>query len=184
MKERKSAAQGPRRARRRGRVRGPRKDKEDFGIEDVSLVTKGDLTEKEYLGAKPLTVFEDNVGCISLSKNPVMHRASKHIEIRYHFVREKVQDGSLKLVYIPSSENIADVLTKSTRKNTFVYLRDKFMHSPQRTPHEALIARRALIAELVQETVRMNEGSLNHGPRIGFDLWPTSTTRRVRKEIS
>ena len=86
-----------------------------------------------------------------------MHRASKHIEIRYHFVREKVQDGSLKLVYIPSSENIADVLTKSTRKNTFVYLRDKFMHSPQRTPHEALIVRSALIAKLVQETVQMNE---------------------------
>ena len=129
--------------------------KQDFGIVDVSLITKGDLTEKEYLGAKPLTVFEDNVGCISLSKNPVMHRASKHIEIRYHFVREKVQDGSLKLVYIPSSENIADVLTKSTRKNTFIYLRDKFMHSPQRTPHEALTTRRALLAELVQETANL-----------------------------
>ena len=114
--------------------------KEDFCIEDISLETKGDLTEKEYLGNKPLTVFEDNVGCISLSKNPVMHRSSKHIEIRYHFVRERVQDGSLKLVYIPSSENIADVLTKSTRKHTFTYLRDKFMHNPHWAPGKALIA--------------------------------------------
>ena len=114
--------------------------KEDFCIEDISLETKGDLTEKEYLGTKPLTVFEDNVGCISLSKNPVMHRSSKHIEIRYHFVRERVQDGSLKLVYIPSSENIADVLTKSTRKHTFTYLRDKFMHNPHWAPGKALIA--------------------------------------------
>ena len=103
--------------------------KEDLKLEDVSLETRGDLTEKEYQGAKPLTVFEDNIGCISLSKNPVSHRTSKHIEIRYHFVRERVQDGSLKLVYIPSSENIADVLTKSTRKHTFLYLRDKFMYS-------------------------------------------------------
>ena len=69
-----------------------------------------------------------------------MHRSSKHIEIRYHFVRERVQDGSLKLVYIPSSENIADVLTKSTRKHTFTYLRDKFMHNPHWAPGKALIA--------------------------------------------
>ena len=106
--------------------------KEDLKIEDVSLETRGDLTEKEYLGAKPLTVFEDNVGCISLSKNPVMHKSSKHIEIRYHFVRERVQDGSLKLVYIPSSENVADILTKSTRKHTFIYLRNKIMSDPRR----------------------------------------------------
>ena len=106
--------------------------KEDLKIEDVSLETRGDLTEKEYLGAKPLTVFEDNVGCISLSKNPVMHKSSKHIEIRYHFVRERVQDGSLKLVYIPSSENVADILTKNTRKHTFIYLRNKIMSDPRR----------------------------------------------------
>ena len=107
--------------------------KQDLRIEDVSLETKGDLTEKEYSGARPLTVFEDNVGCISLSKNPVMHKSSKHIEIRYHFVRERVRDGSLKLVYIPSSENLADILTKSTRKHTFIYLRDKIMCDPHAT---------------------------------------------------
>ena len=48
-----------------------------------------------------------------------------------HFVRERVQDGSLKLVFIPSSENIADVLTKSTRRHTFLYLRDKVMYSKE-----------------------------------------------------
>ena len=105
--------------------------KEDLKIKDISLETRGDLTEKEYQGAKPLTVFEDNIGCIQLSKNPVSHRSSKHIEIRYHFVRERVQDGSLKLVFIPSSENIADVLTKSTRRHTFLYLRDKVMYSKE-----------------------------------------------------
>lgn len=104
----------------------------DLGITDVSLVTKGDLSEKEYQGAKPMTVFEDNQGCIGLSKNPVAHKTSKHIEIRYHFVRERVQDGTLKLVYIPSSENIADICTKGTRRNVFLYLRDKFMHDPTR----------------------------------------------------
>ena len=106
--------------------------KEDLKLEDVSLETRGDLTEREYQGAKPLTVFEDNIGCISLSKNPVSHRSSKHIEIRYHFVRERVQDGSLKLVFIPSSENVADILTKSTRRHTFLYLRDKVMYNKEK----------------------------------------------------
>ena len=118
--------------------------KDDLKIEDVSLETKGDLTEKEYEGAKPLTVFEDNIGCISMSKNPVMHRTSKHIEIRYHFVRERVQDGSLKLVFIPSSENIADILTKATRRHVFLYLRDKVMLDPglgpKKEPGRAMLA--------------------------------------------
>ena len=55
----------------------------DLGVHDVSLVTKGDLSEKEYQGSKPMTVFEDNAGCIGLSKNPVSHKSSKHTEIRY-----------------------------------------------------------------------------------------------------
>ena len=118
--------------------------KDDLKIEDVSLETKGDLTEKEYEGAKPLTVFEDNIGCISMSKNPVMHRTSKHIEIRYHFVRERVQDGSLKLVFIPSSENIADIPTKATRRHVFLYLRDKVMLDPglgpKKEPGRAMLA--------------------------------------------
>lgn len=103
---------------------------QDLGINDVSLETKGDLSEKEYMGEKPMTIFEDNVGCIHLSKNPVAHKSSKHIEIRYHFVRERVRDGTIKLVYIPSSENLADICTKSTRKGVFVYLRDKMMMAP------------------------------------------------------
>ena len=104
----------------------------DLGIEDVSLITKGDLSEKEYQGAKPMTIFEDNSGCIGLSKNPVSHKSSKHIEIRYHFVRERVRDGSLKLVYIPSSENVADICTKGTRKNVFLYLRSKILLDPRK----------------------------------------------------
>ena len=102
----------------------------DLGLTDVSLVTKGDLSEKEHQGSKPLTVFEDNIGCIHLSKNPVSHKSSKHIEIRYHFVRERVRDGSLKLVYIPSSENLADLLTKGTRKHVCEYLRGKILLNP------------------------------------------------------
>ena len=138
--------------------------KSDLKIEDVSLETRGDLTEKEYQGAKPLTVFEDNVGCISLSKNPVMHRSSKHIEIRYHFVRERVQDGSLKLVYIPSSENLADILTKSTRKHTFLYLRDKMMCDPRQKNNRPL--GKALALRVVVGRERKSRGAVSRPLRV------------------
>ena len=44
-----------------------------------------------------LKVFEDNQGAIALSKNPKFHKRTKHIDIRYHFVREKVDDDQVLL---------------------------------------------------------------------------------------
>ena len=54
----------------------------------------------------------DNQGCIALAKNPVHQQRSKHIDVRYHFLRDAVSDKVIDLYYVPSKENIADVLTK------------------------------------------------------------------------
>ncbi|KAK3716452.1 hypothetical protein RRG08_057375 [Elysia crispata] len=54
----------------------------------------------------------DNQGAIALSKNPVHHQRSKHIDIRYHFVRNEISNGLMKVQYVPSEENPADVFTK------------------------------------------------------------------------
>ena len=107
--------------------------KKDFGYDDISIVTYGDLSEKEFHGSKPLTIFEDNQGTIHLSRNPVSHRSSKHIDIRYHFVRERVKDGSLVLKKIDTKLNTADIFTKVTRRVTFQFLRGKllFPRKPQ-----------------------------------------------------
>jgi hypothetical protein len=51
----------------------------------------------------------DNQSYIKLSENHVFHDRSKHIEIRYHFIRDYVQKGSVKLQYVPTSEQIADI---------------------------------------------------------------------------
>jgi hypothetical protein len=67
----------------------------------------------------------DNQSCIKLSENPVFHDRSKHIEIRYHFIRDCMQKGSVKLQYVPTGEQIADILTKPLVKGKFVYFRDK-----------------------------------------------------------
>ena len=58
----------------------------------------------------------DNQGLISLSKNPVHHQRSKHIDIRYHFVGDEISNGLMKVQYVPSEENPADVFTKPVSK--------------------------------------------------------------------
>ena len=55
----------------------------------------------------------------------MFHDKSKHIEIKYHYIRDMVQRGSLKLQYVVTEEQIVDVLTKTLARLKFVYFREK-----------------------------------------------------------
>lgn len=68
-------------------------------------------------------IFEDNQGCIYMSQNPVMHKRAKHIDIRFHFVRERVADGTVKLVYVETENQLADLLTKPLLKARILKIR-------------------------------------------------------------
>jgi hypothetical protein len=70
-------------------------------------------------------IHYDNQSCVKLSGNPVFHDRSKHIEIRYNFIRDCVQKDYVKLQYVPTDEQIADILTKPLVKGKFVYFMDK-----------------------------------------------------------
>lgn len=65
----------------------------------------------------------DNQSAIKLTKNPELHKRSKHIDIRHHFIREKYSQGSFVLSYIDTENQIADVLTKALPKDRFIKLR-------------------------------------------------------------
>ena len=69
-------------------------------------------------------IYCDNQSCIRLSENPVFHERSKHIEIKYYFIRDKVQEGEVKLQYIPTDEQTY-ILIKPLSRIKFAYLRDK-----------------------------------------------------------
>ena len=66
--------------------------------------------------AETLVVNVDNQGAIGLAKNPVSHNKTKHIDIKYHFVRECVLNNKIRLEYVPSEFNVADLMTKPTSK--------------------------------------------------------------------
>ncbi|GAA0141045.1 transmembrane signal receptor [Lithospermum erythrorhizon] len=79
----------------------------------------------EEYGVKPgvMTLYCDNMSAISISKNPVQHSRTKHIDIRHHFIRNLVQDGVVKLEHVSSDKQLADILTKGLDVNQFEYLK-------------------------------------------------------------
>ena len=67
----------------------------------------------------PTVIHEDNQGAFAIARNPVAHARTKHIDIRYHFVREGIQNGAVDLTYVPTDEMVADILTKPLPKHRF-----------------------------------------------------------------
>jgi hypothetical protein len=67
----------------------------------------------EDISNKSVVLNVNNQSTMELSKNPVFHQRSKHIDIKYHFVRSEVQNCQIRLEYIPSNKYIADMFTKS-----------------------------------------------------------------------
>ena len=62
---------------------------------------------------KSIHIFSDNTRAIALSENPIFHSRSKHIDIRWHFIRDLIQSGSIHSSHIPGVQNGADFLTKA-----------------------------------------------------------------------
>jgi hypothetical protein len=73
----------------------------------------------------PTMIYCDNQSCIKLTENPVFHDRSKHIDIRYHSIRDYVQRGIVKLEFVPTDEQVADILTKALPWGKHVHFRDK-----------------------------------------------------------
>ena len=67
----------------------------------------------------PINIYVDNVSAINLVENPVFHQRSKHIDIRYDFLRDQVGKNIIKLQYCRSEDQIANIFTKSLKRSMF-----------------------------------------------------------------
>ena len=74
---------------------------------------------------KPMILYCDNIININISKNLVMHTKTKHITIKYHYLRDLVQDKEVKMEYVNTKEKIVDIFTKALPKDSHEYLRGK-----------------------------------------------------------
>ena len=77
------------------------------------------LNDIHYATEHPTIIYEDNQGAIDLSRNPKHHNRVKHIDIAYHFARERVASKEIDIVYCPTDSMIADVMTKALSKEKF-----------------------------------------------------------------
>ena len=66
-----------------------------------------------------IPIFCNNTSAISISKNPVMHSKIKHIPIKFHFLREQVLNNTIKMEYVSTHCQIADIFTKPLRQQQF-----------------------------------------------------------------
>ncbi|OIT20722.1 retrovirus-related pol polyprotein from transposon tnt 1-94, partial [Nicotiana attenuata] len=76
-----------------------------------------------YLPDPPL-VYCDNISALYLTVNPIYHSRTKHLAVDFHFVRERVASGSILVRYLPTYQQLADILTKGLVSQKFKHLRD------------------------------------------------------------
>jgi len=81
----------------------------------------------ELIGKPPATVklYVDNKSAIELSRNPVHHERSKHIDTRFHYIRECIEDGKVDIDHVSTNGQLADILTKALGRVKFAEMRLK-----------------------------------------------------------
>ncbi|KAK1383635.1 hypothetical protein POM88_021370 [Heracleum sosnowskyi] len=77
-----------------------------------------------------IPIFCDNTNAIAITENPVQHSRTKHIDIKYHFIREHVMNGTMELHFVPSEKHLADIFTKPLDESTFSRLVSELAMTP------------------------------------------------------
>jgi hypothetical protein len=94
----------------------------------------------ELLGRKTeiVELKVDSKSALALAKNPIFHKRSKHIRIKYHFIRSCLEEGSVNASHISTEDQLADILTKSLGRVKFHELRAQIglVHNTSRTTHK------------------------------------------------
>ena len=85
------------------------------------------LEDLKIPDSSPMKVYCDNRSTISVAHNPVLHDITKHVEVDEHFTKEKIDSGMICMPYVSTTEQIADILTKGTSKETIDYLISKLV---------------------------------------------------------
>jgi hypothetical protein len=83
---------------------------------------KQTLTDIKVEYDEPIPIYWDNTSAINISKNLVMHSKTKHIPIKYHFLREQIAKKNIRVEYVGTKEQVADIFTKPLPREAFEYL--------------------------------------------------------------
>ena len=92
----------------------------------IEILMKQTLEDIQVKYDEPIPILCEHTNAINISKNLVMHSKTKHIPIKFHFLREQITEKNIKLEYVETKEQIADIFTKALPRETFEYLKQKF----------------------------------------------------------
>jgi hypothetical protein len=95
------------------------------------------LEEIDIQVETPTIIYVDNQAAIKISENDSSHDRTKHIAIRHYYIRDCIEDGSVKLEWIRSEDQLADILTKPLTPSPFISIRDRLIRSTH-THHDEL----------------------------------------------
>ena len=71
------------------------------------------------LPAGPTVLYEDNDSCRAQTENPLHHKRTKHVDVDYHYTRQMVEEGVVKLVRVATEDQVADIMTKPLGRTRF-----------------------------------------------------------------
>ena len=87
------------------------------------------MLEELHLGvAGPVVIYEDNQACIKMAENPIVSGRNKHMCTKMHYIRERIREKDVRLQYIPTKDQMADILTKNLPSHKFIPLREKMLN--------------------------------------------------------
>ena len=83
------------------------------------------ISELKGVEERPMKLLVDNQSVITLSKNPIHHNLTKHIDTHYHFIQQCVEEKRIEAVYVKTEDQLADILTKSLGRLKFLEMRER-----------------------------------------------------------
>ncbi|KAJ3477245.1 hypothetical protein NLJ89_g12428 [Agrocybe chaxingu] len=93
-----------------------------FDASKEAVFLRNLLSEVNFTPTQPTTILCDNNAAVIVSEDPLHHNRTKHFDIRYHYLRERVQANDISLAYINTKDNLADIFTKALPAQQFTRL--------------------------------------------------------------
>ena len=97
------------------------------GIKDILYLRSFMEDILDIVIERPIRLWQDNQSAIAIMDHATSHARTKHIDVRYHFIRDFIKRDVLSVDYCPTGEMIADLFTKALPATTLTYLRDRIL---------------------------------------------------------
>jgi len=91
----------------------------------IIIWLRGILKEIGFEQEEPTIIYEDNNSCIFMAENEENSERTKHIDVKYHYVREQIYKKQVKLIRIETENNLADMFTKANKRDKFIGFREQ-----------------------------------------------------------